>query len=436
MSLFLDSMLRFLSSPRNAYVICIFACEVVFSLGSGFRRYPGVRPAWLPVPVGMCIFLLVGFFAPSPFVSKYGASFLTLSIFVFSILLQRVVLDLSIWRLVFNNVAAYAVENLTVNVSEVALRSSALTGWGKLLATLALKAAVIAVCYFLFARKARHQEIHIKKPVLIELALISVFISNFLFSYFNITFTGEVRQAMRIPLAICCFLMLEVQFTTFRDSSLNQEKEVLEKLLFREQRQHKLMQETIDIINMKSHDLKKQISLLKNRSDADPASLISEVEKAVDTYDSLVDTGNRSLDIIISEEKLICNKYRIPFDIMADGAALSFIPPEDLYSLMGNALRNAVENSVKEEEGRRSIALDIHRAGEYICIEISNYCTQSITLSDGFPVTSKKDGRFHGYGLKSMEYVVKKYGGNMVIRYQDDTFTIKILLPKKREESA
>ncbi len=195
------------------------------------------------------------------------------------------------------------------------------------------------------------------------------------------------------------------------------------------------MQETIDIINMKSHDLKEQIRLLKNHTGTDSAGLIREVEEAVTTYDSLVDTGNRSLDIIISEEKLICNKYRIPFDIMADGAALAFILPEDLYSLIGNALRNAVENSLKEEENRRSISLDIHRAGEYICVEISNYCSQEITFSNGFPVTSKSDNRFHGYGLKSMEYVVKKYGGNMVIHYRDCTFIIKILFPRNREKA-
>ncbi len=434
MAAFPDALLHFITGHQHSYVICLLVCEVMFSVGCRLRRFPGVRPPWLPAALGIGIFLAVGFFTPPPHLGRYSASVLTLGIFAFSILLQWCVLDLSIWRLVFNNVAAYAVENLTVNVSELVLHESALSGWGRLLATYAVKGAVIAACYFLFARRVRHQEIHIKKPVLIELALISIFISNFLFSYYSFTFTGEIRHAVRIPLALCCFLALEVQFTTFRDSSLNQEKEVLEKLLFREQRQHKLMQETIDIINMKSHDLKKQIKLLKDRSDADPANLIREVEEAVETYDSLVDTGNRSLDIIISEEKMICNKYNIPFDIMADGAALSFIPPEDLYSLMGNALRNAVESSISEEEGRRSISLDIHRAGEYICIEVSNYCSREITIVNGFPATSKGDDRFHGYGLKSMDYVVKKYGGNMVIRFQDRTFTIKILLPKKREE--
>ena len=62
------------------------------------------------------------------------------------------------------------------------------------------------------------------------IVLITIFISNFLFSYFGHIFDGQIKQITRIPLAFCCFLVLEVQFATFMDSSLNQEKEILEQM--------------------------------------------------------------------------------------------------------------------------------------------------------------------------------------------------------------
>ncbi len=68
----------------------------------------------------------------------------------------------------------------------------------------------------------------------------------------------------------------------------------------------------------------------------------------------------------------------------------------------------------------------------YTCVEITNYCTQQIEFVNGFPVTSKGDTKFHGFGVKSMEYVVEKYGGNMVIQYQQDTFLVKIIFPLPR----
>ena len=425
--------MEMLLAHKSAYIMGLIICEILFSIGSRFRKIPGVRLQWLPAALTIAVFAAGAYYMPLPHVGRYSVALQTLLIFGISILLQWCVLDLSFWHVLFHSIAAYASENLALNIYEIILFFADLTGWWKIAARLASMILVYSCCYFLFARKAQRQEIHIKKPVLIQLALITIFISNFLFSFFSREFSGQLQQATRIPLAVCCFLALEVQFATFKDSSLNQEKEILEQMLFREQRQHKLMQETIDIINMKSHDLKNQIGLLKKHASADSAGLIEEVEEAVSTYDSLVDTGNKSLDIIISEEKLICNQYGIPFDIMADGAALDFITPEDLYSLIGNALRNAVESSLKEEERRRTISLDIHRAGEYVCVEISNFCSQEIAFSGGFPVTSKNDNRFHGFGIKSMEYMVKKYGGNMVIRYQDHTFTIKILFPKQRE---
>ena len=147
------------------------------------------------------------------------------------------------------------------------------------------------------------------------------------------------------------------------------------------------------------------------------------------SYNSLVNTGNKNLDLIISEEKLICEKHGIPFDVMADGEAVSFIQPVDLYSLIGNALRNAVENSLKENEKHRSISMDIHTVNGYVCIEITNYCTQKIEFANGFPITSKADTKFHGFGIQSMKYVVEKYGGNMVIHYQNNIFLVKVIFP-------
>lgn len=78
----------------------------------------------------------------------------------------------------------------------------------------------------------------------------------------------------------------------------------------------------------------------------------------------------------------------------------------------------------------RNIALNVHLNGEYVCISVTNVCTRKIKFSDGLPVTSKEDKNFHGYGMRSMEYIVKKYGGNMVVNLANNMFTVKIIIKK------
>ena len=414
-------------SPRRDFVFCLLICELLYAISCKPRKYPWARPAWLPIPIGIALYLAVGLYLPLLPAEQLSVVLTTLLIFLISIGLQWASLDISAWQALFICTAAYTTQNLALNVYEVAAYLAGAEGWAGLLLKIGVTAGVYAACYFGFAKKCQYRELQLNKLVLIQLLLTNIFISNFLFSFVSSQFSN--LPLLKIPVAICGFLALQVQFATFRDSNLNREKEILEQMLYREQKQHQLMQETIDVINIKSHDLKQQIALLRQSLGAESDALIREVESAVSAYNSLVNTGNKNLDLVISEEKLLCEKYHIPFDVIADGTAVTFIQPVDLYSLIGNALRNAVENSRKEDARHRSMSLDIHTVNGYVCVEITNYCTQKIEFSNGFPVTSKGDKKYHGFGVKSMEYVVEKYGGNMVIHYQNDTFLVKIIFP-------
>ena len=49
------------------------------------------------------------------------------------------------------------------------------------------------------------------------------------------------------------------------------------------------------------------------------------------------------------------------------------------------------------------------------------------------PQTSKRNKQYHGYGMKSMKHIAKKYGGSLVCGVEDNTFTLQILLPMPAE---
>ena len=63
-----------------------------------------------------------------------------------------------------------------------------------------------------------------------------------------------------------------------------------------------------------------------------------------------------------------------------------------------------------------------------VCVE-NYYQGDSIKVEDGLPVTTKKDSVYHGYGVKSMQYLVNKYRGDMSICVEHNVFSLKLLLP-------
>lgn len=74
------------------------------------------------------------------------------------------------------------------------------------------------------------------------------------------------------------------------------------------------------------------------------------------------------------------------------------------------------------------------RSGDYVSIHLENHCPGQVTFRDGIPQTDKTDREQHGYGMKSMQYVVRKYGGNLVCRQEGEMFYLNILLEAPEEE--
>ena len=64
----------------------------------------------------------------------------------------------------------------------------------------------------------------------------------------------------------------------------------------------------------------------------------------------------------------------------------------------------------------------------FVRIRVENCCGDDVVFSDGLPVT-KKDSKYHGYGMKSIRSIVEKYEGSMTVKVQDGWFELRILIP-------
>ena len=102
----------------------------------------------------------------------------------------------------------------------------------------------------------------------------------------------------------------------------------------------------------------------------------------------------------------------------------------DIYSLFGNAIDNAIEAVCKiEDPARRIIGMTVKGSRGMITAHVENYFTGPLRFAQDLPVTTKADDRYHGFGTRSIRYIVNKYGGWVSMKAEGDIFNLNILLP-------
>jgi sensor histidine kinase regulating citrate/malate metabolism len=193
-----------------------------------------------------------------------------------------------------------------------------------------------------------------------------------------------------------------------------------------------LSKETIDLINVKCHDLKYQIRQIAEAKQINPDT-IERLSDVISIYDSTMKTGNATLDVILSQKSLFCSQNGIKFACIADGGQLNFLSEEDTYSLFGNIIDNAIEAVKNLEKEKRIITLRVIRKGNMISVNERNPFEGTIHYESGWPTTSKSDSRYHGFGIKSIRMVCEKHHASLSLSSESNTFNISILFIKPSE---
>ncbi len=236
--------------------------------------------------------------------------------------------------------------------------------------------------------------------------------------------------ACRMVHLLLCVLVLAFEYEALYSRRMGEEVATIERIMEDERAQYQLSRDTIEAINIKCHDIKHQIRELGSGLAVDPKA-IDEITRKVSIYDAGVRTGNEPLDVILTEKRLACEREGITMSCIADGSALAHLDPGDIYSLMGNALDNAIE-AVRRvgDPAKKSIGLVIKRRGGMAVVHVENYFEGAVALgADGIAKTTKEDRAAHGYGMKSMRLIAERYGGALHARTQGNVFHLNVMLP-------
>ena len=199
--------------------------------------------------------------------------------------------------------------------------------------------------------------------------------------------------------------------------------EINERLLRQERKRYTEMRDTIELINMRFHDLKRHLGDLQEKLTEEELKTISE---AMALYDGTVRTGSEIVDTVLCQKQIVCAQKGIALSYVCDGAAVRFAEPSKLYSLLDNALENAVEATAPLPKEKRVISVGIAKQDKIARIEVSNYFDPSVAMTNG---TSKTDRQRHGYGLKSMRYIAESMGGSVQTEQHGGMYFLTVLLP-------
>lgn len=317
----------------------------------------------------------------------------------------------------------------------------ALSGWAydSVQAVAIISAVMLLVylaAYYLFVRKMKqHPELSFqnRENLIVGglLILFTIVIKFIMEPYLSARSMTKRYVLVSIYDIVCCVLALMLERGLFRNQALTDEKNFLTQLVHMQEEQYRTSKANVEMVNIKCHDMKHQISHITSTTDPDA---IRELEQIISVYDSSLQTGNEILDVCLMEKKLLCEKNSIKLDCIANGQCLSFMQPSDLFSLFGNALDNAMEAVCKlDDVEKRIIFVSVKEELGMAIIHVENNYTGELIMADGIPRTSKDDEFYHGYGVKSIRMVVEKYDGNMALLPQNGIFNLNITIPVPEE---
>jgi sensor histidine kinase YesM len=183
------------------------------------------------------------------------------------------------------------------------------------------------------------------------------------------------------------------------------------------------------------HDMKNHMICISNLNN--PKELekyIKNINIELRGMDNSFNTGNRIIDIIMSEKKAICIEKDIKFESFLDFSKLDFIDMTDMCIIFSNALDNAIQacDRISDLSILKYISIKVTYVNSFCIINIENSKVNDIVKKNTAIITDKKDKFMHGIGIKNIKNTVKKYDGEVSINFIDNKFTLTMMIPIKK----
>ncbi|RDY27610.1 GHKL domain-containing protein [Romboutsia weinsteinii] len=257
--------------------------------------------------------------------------------------------------------------------------------------------------------------------------------------FFTIIFKeyhGITNTALDISILLVSFTVLVSSiFSTnlisrvIKDNRLRLENELIKESIDMQYKYYMSLKESQLEVRKLYHDMKNHMICIENLYGKN--DYLKSISSKLEESESIFDTGNMILDIILNDKKTICDNSGIDLTVDINFSKCDFIDISDVCSIFSNMIDNSIEACKKINDD--SIAKKIKIKGTIVnrlyVIKCENTKVNKVRYIDNLIITQKKDKFLHGIGITSIKSSVEKYDGNLDIEVSKYDFSITIYIP-------
>lgn len=248
--------------------------------------------------------------------------------------------------------------------------------------------------------------------------------------YGNLEFNNNLHIII-ITVCISTLSLLELLlfYNIFRNSIAEAEKD---KLLLQYEIGNKYYSQINDILEdmrIIKHNLKNSLIII------DTYNKSNQKDKLQKYLDELLEDSSTFVVPQIDKENII-TAY---LSYKAEQAKANYIKIEvennltdtikvdktDICQVIGNIMDNAIEANMNSDN--KYIKILLYNKDNYMIIKSENPGLEPLFKKDNIILTTKKDNKNHGLGLKSIKKIAEKYNGNFDAEVINETFQIKVV---------
>ena len=258
---------------------------------------------------------------------------------------------------------------------------------------------------YLFIKKHKNNELYVTNEtwflsfililisVSFPITLYNEYLKNNINSIF-IVFMSLIEFVVN-NILVCCIL-----YRLNKDGKKITEQQILLETRKYDEKLYDLINDRIDEMNKVNHDMRQHMlvieKMLENNDNVEVSNYINNIPLNIPPIQ--INTSNKILNYLLSEKIKTAQALGIDVKCLIQGNLENILSPVDL-------------------------SINIYKDKYKLTISVINSYNGTIIKNKNTFITTKKDKKSHGYGIKNIEHICQKYNGYHLIEHDNHTFT-------------
>lgn len=198
--------------------------------------------------------------------------------------------------------------------------------------------------------------------------------------------------------------------------------------------QYEMLQKAYSDNAMLFHDMNNHLQTIYNLAESEDYAAIQQyiarISAPTEQLSDILWTGVGIVDAILNTKKELALKKGYQMDINVQLPANTGITSDDFCTILGNLIDNAIESMERQHMPSTvpPIGVTLRRINQFLIFQVSNPCSQPPRRKFDFFLSTKRDSKRHGWGLKSVKRAVIKYNGTFSCGMEGDRFVATTML--------